>query len=41
MTHLLRHIVSLERNIGSFAPKGFFAPKGGMFNRIYPMVLCR
>lgn len=28
MTHLLRHIVSLEKAVGAFAPKGLFAPLG-------------
>lgn len=29
MTRLLRHIVSLEKTVGAFAPKGFFTPQGG------------
>ena len=28
MTHLLRHVVSLEKAVGAFAPKGLFAPQG-------------
>ena len=27
MTHLLRHIVTLEKTVGAFAPKGLFAPQ--------------
>lgn len=29
MIHLLRHIVSLEKSVGAFAPKGFFLPQQG------------